>query len=389
MVLCAAIVLATVVLGWVQHNRPVTLPQPAGPYAAGRVAFDWVDPNRLEPFGDDPGAHRELLVWAWYPAALTSSAGLPAPYLPEEWRQAMDRSRGPASRLLTQNLARVQAHAVAGAPLAPNACPCPVILIEPGLGPSAPDYTTLAEDLASRGYVVFAGTPPYSANAVAFPDGRVIERSDAGTVPDAAPPSQAKVMLDRLVQVWAADNSFVMDRLQALNAADPAGRFTGRLDLRALGVMGHSFGGASAAQTCRLDARCRAGADLDGWLYGDVIQTGLRRPFLFMWSEPSSPGDEGRRQADQDLRDLISHSTGKIYGLTIRGMRHFNFADYAVLYEPLLRPMQMLGPIDGRRGLRITTEYVAAFFDQYLRGIPATLLTGPSRDDPEVQFAAH
>jgi predicted dienelactone hydrolase len=387
--LCTVAILAAAAFGWVRHNRPVTLPQPAGSYAIGRVAFDWVDPNRRELFGKDPSAHRELLVWAWYPAAPPAPADRPAPYLPKEWRRAMERSRGLAAVLFTQNLAVVQAHALAGAPPAANACPCPVIVMQPGLGPIASDYTTLAEDLASRGYAVFAGTPPYSANAVAYPDGRVVERSDAGTVPDAVPPAEAKAMLDGLVQVWAADNIFIMGRLQALNAADPSGRFTGKLDLGALGVMGHSFGGASAAQTCRLDARCRAGADLDGWPYGDVVQAGLRRPFLFMWSEPSSPRSEGQRQADQDMQTLIRHTTGKTYQLTIPSMRHFNFADYAVLYEPLLRPMQALGPIDGRRGLEITTAYVAAFFDRYLRGMPATLLAGPSPEYPEVQFATH
>jgi predicted dienelactone hydrolase len=73
-----------------------------------------------------------------------------------------------------------------------------------------------------------------------------------------------------------------MNQLEKLNSADPSGRFVGKLDLQAIGVFGHSFGGASAAQTCRLDNRCKAGADLDGTLYGDVIQVGLKQPFIFL-----------------------------------------------------------------------------------------------------------
>ena len=340
-------------------------------------------------FGTDPNGHRALVAWAWYPATPTSAVSAPAPYLPDNWRLAIERSRGIAAALVFQNLAVVRTHAGVDAPLAAAAQPYPVIIMQPGLGPIAADYTTLAEDLASRGYVVVASTPTYSANAVAFPDGRVAERSDAGTVPDSAPPVEAKIMLDRLVKVWAADNIFVMNQLQTLNAADPAGRFTGRLDLNAMGVMGHSFGGASAAQTCRLDRRCKAGVNLDGSPYGDVIQTGLRQPFLYMWSEPVDPNAPVEQQSRQDTQTMIRRSAGKTYELTIKGTRHFNFSDYAVLYEPVLKPMQMLGAIDGRRGLQITTTYVAAFFDQYLRATNQALLAGPSPDYPEVQFVAH
>ena len=377
-------VVAAAVYGWFRHNQEVTLPEPAGPYAVGRVAFDWIDSTRPELFGKNPSERRELVVWAWYPALPGSSAGPAAPYLPDNWRQA--RSQGVASALLIQNLATVRGHARADAPLAAGAHPYPVIVMQPGLGPIAGDYTTLAEDLASRGYVVVASTPTYSANVVAFPDGRVVEGSAAATVPDSASPEEAKVMLDRLIGVWAADNRFLMDQLEKLNADDPAGRFTGQLDLTAIGVMGHSFGGASAAQTCRLDARCQAGVDLDGTPYGDVVETGLRRPFLFMWSIPGLLERAGDQQRIEDMRTLVSHTTAKTYQLTIRGMHHLNFSDYAVLYEPILRPMQMLGSIEGRRGLKITTDYVAAFFDQYLRGAPSALLAGPAPDYPEVQF---
>jgi predicted dienelactone hydrolase len=373
--------------GYWRHNQVVTLPAPAGPYAVGRVESDWVDASRAETFGSDPNARRELVVWIWYPAASGATTAA-APYLPDSWRLAMERVRGGLGVLVTQSLAAVRDHAVADAPLAAARQPFPVIVMQPGLGPIAPDYTTLAEDLASRGYVVIASTPTYSANAVAFPDGRVVERTDAGTVPDSAPPDVAKSMLDRLAGVWAADDRFVMDQAQKLNTTDPSGRFTGKLDLNAIGVMGHSFGGASAAQTCHLDDRCKAGADLDGWPYGDVIQNGLRQPFLFMWSVPASLQKDGLQQAERDTQALVNHSTGKTYQLTVEDTRHFNFSDYAVLYEPLLKPMQMLGSIDGRRGLKITTEYLAAFFDHTLRGAPATLLAGPSPEYPEVEFKA-
>jgi predicted dienelactone hydrolase len=70
--------------------------------------------------------------------------------------------------------------------------------------------------------------------------------------------------------------------LQVLNTSDPAGKFTGRLDMTRVGIFGHSFGGAQAAQFCSQDSRCKAGVDVDGAPHGSVIQAGINRPFMFL-----------------------------------------------------------------------------------------------------------
>src|SRR6266403_3709610 len=49
-----------------QFNVP-TLPEPLGPFGVGRVAFDWVDPNRTGDMAEDRGPHSELMVYLWYP----------------------------------------------------------------------------------------------------------------------------------------------------------------------------------------------------------------------------------------------------------------------------------------------------------------------------------
>jgi hypothetical protein len=54
----------------------------------------------------------------------------------------------------------------------------------------------------------------------------------------------------------------------------------------------------------------------------------------------------------------------------------------------VIRLLRLLGaaPLEGRRGLGITTEYVQTFFDVYLNGAPAALLKKPAQRYPEVQF---
>jgi predicted dienelactone hydrolase len=377
-------------MGWL-HGRPVTLPAPAGPYAVGRVEYDWVDAARAETFGPGRNGKRELDVWAWYPAdpAIAGSA-TPAPYLPAAWVAARRQGQQPEilAQLLVQDLSVVQPHALLAAPLAAAPSKFPVLVLQPGLGPILPDYTTLAEDLASRGYVVFGSTPTYSSAVVVFPDGRVAPGAEAANVSDNATPAEAQQVLAGLIQVWAADNRFVLDQAAALNQSDPDGRFTGRLDLAQVGFWGHSFGGASAAETCHLDARCKAGLDLDGYPYGDVIQAGLDQPFMTQWSQPPDPADPGWQQARRDMRSVQQRLGGDGYQIMIAGARHFNFTDNGVFYAPFLRLIGGLGAIDGRRLLAISTAYTAAFFDHYLKGQPEPLLAGPSATYPEVTFLA-
>jgi predicted dienelactone hydrolase len=166
----------------------IVLPKPNGPYALGRVEADWVDPTRQDSLRPAKNAPRELVIWLWYPAA-HSPIALPAAYLPDNWRQAREQAIGPGVALVTQDLAQVRVHAVADAPLAPEQRPFPVLVMQPGLGPIATDYTTLAEDLASQGFVVV------------FPDGRVARSTPAGAVADTVDPATAKALLDKLVTV--------------------------------------------------------------------------------------------------------------------------------------------------------------------------------------------
>jgi pimeloyl-ACP methyl ester carboxylesterase len=81
--------------------------------------------------------------------------------------------------------------------------------------------------------------------------------------------------------------SFALDQLEKLNASDPTGRFTARLDLNELGVFGHSLGGATALQFCHDDPRCKAGVDIDGAPLGSALTDGVKQQFLFLLSDHS------------------------------------------------------------------------------------------------------
>ncbi|KAH0140936.1 hypothetical protein KCU67_g14693, partial [Aureobasidium melanogenum] len=47
-------------------------------------------------------------------------------------------------------------------------------------------------------------------------------------------------------------------------------------------MMGHSLGGATAAPAMLADNRIAAAVNLDGTMFGDVLNEGLRSPFMIM-----------------------------------------------------------------------------------------------------------
>ena len=380
LIVAAVLLVASLITYFVVgRSQPVTLPAPAGPYPVGRTITEWTDASRLETLGGTPGQHRALSVWIWYPAA---RGGSPLPYMPSVWASA--RSRG-IGTLLLQSLDSIHSHATDAAPSSQNA-PFPVLIFEPGMGRLIPDYTSLAEDLASRGYVVIGLNPTYSA-AITVLNGQVIPSSALGNIPDNATPAQLQQIGDRLVAIWAADDRFAIDQAVRMNS-DPSSPFAGRLDLRRVGLLGHSFGGAAAFEACHLDARCGAAADLDGTPFGSVVQTGLNRPLLLVSSEHGSDANNPAMQkSDHDLAAILA-SAPLSYHVTISGARHFNFTDVALGFHPVERLVGVIGSIDGARGLRIASAYLAAFFDQTLKNQPSPLLQG-AKDYPEVRFTSH
>ncbi|MFL6449394.1 MAG: hypothetical protein ACJ746_17185 [Bryobacteraceae bacterium] len=63
------------------------------------------------------------------------------------------------------------------------------------------------------------------------------------------------------------------------------GALTRFMDLSRAAVVGHSFGGAAAAELCRTDQRFRAGVNLDGWMFSGVKKEGISTPFLFVMED--------------------------------------------------------------------------------------------------------
>ena len=362
-------------LGLVLHfkeRREVVLPKPTGPYAVGRSLFDWTDHARTDPYSSSIGKDRELMVWLWYPAAPSPGAA-PAEYIPAAWADKLPW------RPMTIP-AKVRVHAVADAPLAGKGKSYPVLVFSTGFGNLSSDYTSLLEDLASHGYAVLGITNTYSAPVVRFPDGRVAQYLRAASFPRGSRQAVESAG-DRMVKVWAADVRFSLDMLAAMNA-NPKSRFYGRFDMQKVGLLGHAFGGAATAEVCSTDPRCKAGVNVDGDLFGSVLKTGVKQPFLFLlsdwtlgpsWVQKTLSGTSLRRMKEHQTdieREMqeVCKDSAECWDTHIEGTRHFNFTDVAVLYSPGTKLAGFLGPVDGREGLAATASCIRTFFDDTLNG---------------------
>lgn len=345
----SGVVLAGVVVGSVVlagYILPViTLPAPTGLYSVGVVDRELVDPAR----------DRRLMASVWYPAA---APGDPAPltHYPDQLMEGMATLTG-LPGIVFQHLRYINVAASDGAPVLADGKPFPVLVFSHGMTGMRLQNASMLQDLASWGYVVLALDHTDAAAVTTFPDGEthLFDLTRFGLTPDEV--TSAGGVEANVFPVWVADQRFAFDTLEAWQASDPT--FAGKLDLDHLGAFGHSFGGATSLEVCRVDPRCRAAADLDGGIYGGIGESPATRPLLLMSSASSGQNETARAK----WGEVIGRAQAPATWLEMPGSDHLSFTDSELL-SPLLPP----SGFDPRAGLAQVDHDLRVFFDAWLRG---------------------
>jgi predicted dienelactone hydrolase len=347
---------------YLEHFEGTELPAPTGSYRVGRASYFFADNAAAQ--GSEK--KHELPVWIWYPAA-PQNTSKPADYFPGPWlKAAQDSWTWIMTHVFTRDLSKVRVHSVSDAPMSAAKRAYPIAVMRTGSSALTLQYTALAEDLASHGFVVVGFDAPYRTQLVVLPNGEVKYR-----LPQNDPEEVPLAQVNRVLTMWTHDVSFVLDQLQVLNDQDDRGLLTHRLDLTRIGVFGHSFGGAQALQVCHDDLRCKAGIDIDGMPFGPVVADGVTQPFMFLMGDHSHDlGSESERQhVARDFNAIYRRlpETHRV-ALMIQGADHFSFADGGVVRSHvLLSILRAVGlVIDGHRQLLTTSTCVSAFFAKYL-----------------------
>ena len=383
-----------------------SLPEPTGPYAVGTQYYSWTDASRPDEYTADPGDFRTVSAQIWYPAVLSGDEN-PIHYMSRDAARTLSRYWDIPDFLL-DHFALVRTHAYLVADMAQTGKPFPVITYSTSGLMSA--HMTLFEELASHGYIIVCIGHPYWNPFAYGSDGEVIPfdsqnekyqawwaeaistrveeaKSQVTLAKTTAAQERAFIRLNELMplaipdlRMWAEDIGFVLDELDAINQG--AGPLAGALDLARVGVMGFSKGGAAAGEFCVTDKRCKAGINLTGFMYGDIVDVNLDVPFFFI-------NEEELWCPDCYVNELFfKRAESSAYQMKIRGARHSNFGD-PILYGQLIQSANDEPAIEAKRMISIQNVYSLGFFDKYLKGLASPLLDGPSAEFPEVIFSSN
>lgn len=333
----------------------VRLPEPSGPYPVGIVDRELLDQAR----------GRRLMVSVWYPAAQGGPPALLTKY-PDQLMTGLARL-GALPALVFQHLRYVSLAASDGVPVLAGNRPFPVLVFSHGLVGLRLQNSSTFQELVSWGYIVVALDHTDAAAVTVFPDGEVrYYNSKRFGIPSGVEPDIAMVD-ERIFPAWVADQRFVYDTLETWAVNDPL--LAGSLDLERIGSFGHSFGGATALEVCRVEPRCRAAVNLDGGLYGDSVHLPAVRPIMLISSAESG----GYPEPVEEWRQLVAQASGPAYWLELPNSSHLSFT-----FSQLLSPLLVPEGFEPRNGLRVVDKYLRAFFDLHLRDIETQLLTPKS-----------
>jgi hypothetical protein len=397
-----------------QSNIP-NLPEPLGPFGVGRVAFDWVDPNRTGDMAEDRGPHSELMVYLWYPTE-AASRKVKSTLFPgaKQIDSSPDFSPFLKAKVFGGNWPLVVSgvittHAQENAPLAKNPKVFPVVLFSPGAFSTCFQYSSTIEDLVGHGYIVAAIEHTSEVFGVLFLDDK-LHMYSAKRIPKQAvpPPNAAKEEYQAYVEAWdrhnvdvrASDLSFVLDKLIELNnAVGRPSQFSRRLDIAHVAAAGHSRGGWSSIVACRRDQRFKACVNEDGNAGGQgLTYPGApvpKQPILYVEISPVlKPGttqddwivlkqlhltaEQWVQQWHETVnKEFRSFSSGGYFvQLTAPGMEHYSFSDEVVLRaakEGSKDKEEM-----AHHNLRLTEDVTRSFLDEVLRNGKPTQLHNTS-----------
>lgn len=162
---------------------------------------------------------------------------------------------------------------------------------------------------------------------------------------------------ESFIDYWAQDIDSVLNHLPELNA--PVADFSHAMDLSTIGVFGMSFGGAAAGEFCKLDSRCMAGSNIDGFQFGRNWNQPLIAPFLLIYSDALRGNTDWAYLESEQSLEIVS----------IEGSTHGDLTDF----PRILRIMKLIGSsgeISPDRARELLNHLIVGFFDEHLKSRP-------------------
>src|SRR6185437_768604 len=286
--------------------------------------------------------------------------------------------------------------------------------------------TTLAERLASHGYMIVAiGHPgdsvtfrladgtrldPWRGRANDRDAGKALEDGIAafmgGSTEDARfaglnrfDAGSAGHRINDSAHAWRADNLFVLAALKKGNTAqvvptlvrEEVSSILAHADFTHVAVVGMSFGGSTAPSACARIPDCRAAINLDGESFDfSMYNADFGRPLLVLLTgQPFSSfqyADPATNPTDYAYeRWAIIGEASDIFRVRVASLRHLGLMDLLLSARDPFKS-HLYGTIDADRGIALVNDAVLEFLDRYVKNarndFPADFL----RRYPEVSL---
>lgn len=387
-------------MGWLLSNIfPVfKLPQPSGEYIVGSQ-YIHLKTIQDEIITTETGDTRELMIKVWYPAKLNDE--IKESYLNDGDRVGFTAKYGIPSSTFNY-LDYVKTHTYVSPSMVNGKFP--VLIFSHGSYSNASGYYALIEEIVSHGYIVFNINHTYESTGTLFPNGeikfynvkydrKVNNQKMADMAWEASQAFQKATNFEArhkaientlrnyiaadITQRWAKDFSLVIDELENWNNTS---FLKNHLDISKLGVLGHSQGGSAAGQSLLDDKRVKAGINLDGVQWGNMIDTLMTKPFALLSS------DWAKSHPDFNAHAYHNGSTSDFFIAKILNSGHSNFMDIPLMIN--LKLVNEAGSIDPYLANDLTSEFVLNFFGKYLLNESVDLI-GLLKKHSEIEIKFH
>lgn len=231
----------------------------------------------------------------------------------------------------------------------------PLILLLPGQGVAAFNYTILAQHLNAHGFAVAILDLPYLGFAHG-PDGKLRRAAD-----DPLASSDDPASWRPRVASWEIDVSRSIDALQR-------SRYAADIDFSMIIAAGHSLGGTVALDACKTEPRVWACADFEGAPFGTLTEAdGPDKPVLFVLSRSLKPDRPLNAPDGEMVSFLAKGKTSAAWALAVGGGSHMSFSDAPIVMPDTISRFggEVMEP---DRSMTIYSDLLSAFALAYLPG---------------------
>lgn len=336
------------------------IPTPSGDYFIGTQTFEVKDSSRKEMYTDDPEDYRRIKYQMWYPSDNVHQYSR-APWIvggKEITRSIASSMNLPG--IMLDHTATILSNSYTDALLSKQSNQYPVVVISHGWQGFRTLHTDYAEELASHGYIVVSIDHTYGSLGVKF-DNDEVATLNKNALPQGAEPAIFDPAAKRLVSTYGEDVSLVLDELETLNASSEM--FNNKLNLDAIGLLGHSTGGGGDVYLALKDKRITSLMGLDAWVKpigNENLEKGLAIPALYLRSEQWAIGP------NNDALAILFKNSTNYQLIQLNQTNHVDFA-MTYMYSPITKYIGFTGKLGKRKSSEIQREFILAFFDKTLK----------------------